>query len=717
MTLHPLGELVEAAPTEGSIVAALATLKSLAREGDLEATVLLMRAVGRAVAGPGAALDVPFVSTREALLELSDVPAMVRIFGFVQQPRAMLALGPGAAGLAGEPIPPSFLAGLQRLVATDDLLQHEALKLFVVTSVVHQAQAFSTMRVAVGNRLNLLERALRDTCVVPGDNADDALRFGRGLLLRVSDVGGLLFVIHHELAHHLVFAPRQAVHDGDHADIAAAAGGLVDAAVAAGPTAIGPDDRRMFRSSSGVIVLCSQVSVAPASYFHCSLSDSASSLDLERAATIALVVLDALAVDRGTVAAAYSSRGLFHFGWQPGASAPAPRSRDRGAAVGWLGDLRATGRLGASERDVAVGLGLLARAPVFHGLERDRTLETLEVAGRLASLERMPALTGPHLEMALVSAWCTANGALLQRILDASPAARDVLVGSQPRVGAIGVSLGVVAGDGSPVYRGPRLQDVFATLALARACGVDLDGPIDASGRTLLTTAVTRDPRTVRFLLDLGLQPDRQDANGVAPLLRCAASGAADAAAMLLEAGAAPDASDSLGETPLMRAAKLGHVELARVLLSHGADANAATLAGETALHRAVLAPPDLLESCVTALLDADADINEETDAGMTPLMTAASTARVAAVELLLGLGANPNVASRVGDTALMMAIEARDVRAVELLMAAGASVMHANAAGETSLRLAAAEGVPDEISRLVGAWGERSRMVGGDCP
>lgn len=60
-----------------------------------------------------------------------------------------------------------------------------------------------------------------------------------------------------------------------------------------------------------------------------------------------------------------------------------------------------------------------------------------------------------------------------------------------------------------------------------------------------------------------------------AALLRAAASGEVDAAAVALRNGARIEARDAAGRTPLLLAAAGGHVEVARLLVKLGADPDA----------------------------------------------------------------------------------------------------------------------------------------------
>ena len=84
----------------------------------------------------------------------------------------------------------------------------------------------------------------------------------------------------------------------------------------------------------------------------------------------------------------------------------------------------------------------------------------------------------------------------------------------------------------------------------------------------------------------LGGEPDLDaaDETGTTALMRCAASGAAEACRLLVEAGAAVDATDSEGWTALLHAAESSQLGAASVLILEGsANFKAQTRDGKTA--------------------------------------------------------------------------------------------------------------------------------------
>lgn len=95
-------------------------------------------------------------------------------------------------------------------------------------------------------------------------------------------------------------------------------------------------------------------------------------------------------------------------------------------------------------------------------------------------------------------------------------------------------------------------------------------------GRTLLHHDANHGHgRRVRLLLDLGAEPDIEDAEGRTALhLLCARGTGAEAIRALAAAGADLNARDHAGRTPLDHAASAKRESAARVLLELGATGN-----------------------------------------------------------------------------------------------------------------------------------------------
>lgn len=181
--------------------------------------------------------------------------------------------------------------------------------------------------------------------------------------------------------------------------------------------------------------------------------------------------------------------------------------------------------------------------------------------------------------------------------------------------------------------------------------------------------------KLVGMLLAAGADPDATNADGQTALMLAASTGVVEVAELLLDAGANVNAVEQWrGQTALMWAASNGHGAMSKLLIDHGANVSlraASTDWGSqiTAEPRAQYRPVGGLtpllyaarsgcELCITAMLDAGADIDFPTPEAITPLMIAIDNYRYNAAKLLLERGANPHVWDWYGRTALYIATD-----------------------------------------------------------
>lgn len=171
--------------------------------------------------------------------------------------------------------------------------------------------------------------------------------------------------------------------------------------------------------------------------------------------------------------------------------------------------------------------------------------------------------------------------------------------------------------------------------------------------------------------------------------------------------------------SPLADAVQRGDTQAVRSLLEKKADVNAAQADGATALHWAAYRGDE--ESAI-ALIRAGAKVNARNQYGVTPLALAAQQGSAPVLNLLLEAGVNPNDPMHLvnsGETPLMHAARSSKVDAVEALVRAGA---HVNAKetwnGQTALMWAAAEGDSAMVSALLKIGADlRARSNGGTTP
>jgi len=230
-----------------------------------------------------------------------------------------------------------------------------------------------------------------------------------------------------------------------------------------------------------------------------------------------------------------------------------------------------------------------------------------------------------------------------------------------------------------------------------------------------------------RVLLSAGADPDIADPEDVTPLLLSIINLHFDFARVLVESGANPNKWDWRGRTPLYVAIDMNTLpeggwpdrpsldqttplELARLLLAKGANPNAQLKLYQIGRSIKDDRGRDLLLSI-----------------GATPLLRAAKTFDVPAIELLLAHGAHPNLPNeggitpaQIGGISPLMAaaglgsrngdargkydtpdVQDRSIAALKALLAGGADINQADAHGRTALHSAAFWGWPRVVEFL----------------
>ncbi|MEI6437307.1 MAG: ankyrin repeat domain-containing protein [Candidatus Omnitrophota bacterium] len=219
----------------------------------------------------------------------------------------------------------------------------------------------------------------------------------------------------------------------------------------------------------------------------------------------------------------------------------------------------------------------------------------------------------------------------------------------------------------------------------------------------------------VVLLLSQGEAVDTLSDDGYTALSRAAWQGHADIVELLLKAGAKSDAvPDQAKASPLILAAANGHEEaLARLIASSGyAPARAAIF--KAALAAAVKNGHGAAAKC---LLEAGVPLGSS-EAGGSPLLSAAASGDVNLIEIFLDHQADVNGADSTGRTALMIAAENGQADAVKVLLARHAALDAQNNDGYSALSFAARAGKADAAALLLAA-GSRVDLVGirGDTP
>lgn len=158
-------------------------------------------------------------------------------------------------------------------------------------------------------------------------------------------------------------------------------------------------------------------------------------------------------------------------------------------------------------------------------------------------------------------------------------------------------------------------------LALAIACLAA--SPAQAS---LSRAAKKGDLAKVEQLIAEGADLDATDSRGNSAIYQAAAKGHADVVEALAQAGADIEIDNSFGSTPLHVASRYGHVEVIRVLVTYGADVDA--------IGRPSQSSNLLNDGSSSGLL-------RRAPSASTPLMKAARSGELEAVQVLIELGAS----------------------------------------------------------------------------
>lgn len=169
------------------------------------------------------------------------------------------------------------------------------------------------------------------------------------------------------------------------------------------------------------------------------------------------------------------------------------------------------------------------------------------------------------------------------------------------------------------------------------------------------------DLTATQALLRDGIDPNLQSDSGATPLHIAAARGHVDIAKLLIESGANVNFLIDEGGTPLMAAAARIKPRMIELLISCGAKPNMKGHDGRFPLvclfQPSVLAVEAQLE-CIRLMVDHGAIVDERTDDGITPLMSAAWFGNLEAVRELLRLGADVALRNNDGKTPAMLAFQ-----------------------------------------------------------
>jgi len=375
----------------------------------------------------------------------------------------------------------------------------------------------------------------------------------------------------------------------------------------------------------------------------------------------------------------------------------------------------------------------------------------LELAGRLLEAGADPTAANRYGVTPLYLAAQNGSAPMIERLLRAGASAREV--------GSEGETVLMTAA---------RTGSVAAAEVLLNA-GAEVDARESWHGQTALMWATAQGHAAMlRTLIAAGADVDARSnveewerqrtaeprekwlpPGGLTPLLFAAREGCAECVPVLAAAGADVDATTPDGISGVVLALINGHYDAAAALLEAGTDPNVIDYVGRGALYAAVdfntmpssnRPAPHVLESEHTALdvirmlLERGADPNAALDRispyrakldrgndmvlgrGTTPLLRAAKSGDIAAMQALLEHGADPAATTNRGVNALMMAAglgtteqdttgrhktQAQAIAAIDLLLANGLDIDAADSRGRTALHGAALQGYDEVVQAL----------------
>ena len=227
--------------------------------------------------------------------------------------------------------------------------------------------------------------------------------------------------------------------------------------------------------------------------------------------------------------------------------------------------------------------------------------------------------------------------------------------------------------------------------------------------------------RCLQMLMEAGANVNAQTDDGISALTEASANGHRECIDLLLEAGADVNEVTISGWTPLRSSAYYGSTKCLEKLLSAGADVNILGHDQCTALMDSVWVSQNKWDQlsednntprnckqkeCVEMLIQAGANVNAQTDDGISALMKAAANGYKECLNLLLEAGADVNITCKAGCTSLMCSAMLEHEDCLDSLIT-GFFKCDKEKIGSTALTMASTNGHDECVKSLVRAGGD----------
>ena len=376
---------------------------------------------------------------------------------------------------------------------------------------------------------------------------------------------------------------------------------------------------------------------------------------------------------------------------------------DAGARADDPSDDGVTPLLVASEKPDAAVLRLLLEAGADPNVRnKNRYTPLMSAIAADAGLEAVRALIGGKADINAEDDQNRSAILLLASRNNAAPEILSALTSAGANPNAMDSSLV------TPLMEACKQKNTPVVKALLKA-GARVDLRDRNSLTPLLHAASKGAPLEIYELLKkAGADIDECTRKGASPLMEALESNiGSDGLKALLDAGADPNYKGYDTVSVLMSAIATQDVEAVRILLEYGADPNQATW---DSLSPMMLSAQRVRGAAMLeALAASGADVNSQSNQGVTALMVAATSGNTAAVESLIVLSADLEIKDFDGYTPLFHAVHSSEenddaMAVVDLLINRGSNVNAQDASGATPLMHAALGGREDITGRLLDA-------------